>query len=60
MTETEYQILQERLSNKMTNNPYRKSSCNRYETAYKEGILAAKSILSNFMKYERGNNNARA
>lgn len=52
MTESDYKYLQERLSKKSENNPYKYTGCFNYETGYKEGIAAAKSILSEF--YHRG------
>lgn len=48
MTENTYKYLQERLSNKAENNPYKYTACFKYERGYKEGIAAAKSILSEF------------
>ena len=48
MTESDYRYLQERLSKKLENNPYRHTGCFNYETGYKGGISAAKSILSEF------------
>ena len=48
MTESDYKYLQERLSKKSENNPYKHTGCTNYETGYKEGIAAAKSILSEF------------
>lgn len=49
MTESDYKYLQKRLSNKSKNNPYKYTGCN-YETGYKDGIAAAKSILSEFYR----------
>lgn len=46
--ESDYKYLQERLSKKSENNPYKYTGCCNYETGYKEGIAAAKSILSEF------------
>lgn len=51
MTESDYKYLQERLSKKSKNNPYKYTGCFNYETGYKEGIAAAKNILSEF--YQR-------
>lgn len=48
MTESDYKYLQERLSKKSENNPYKHTGCFNYEAGYKEGIAAAKSILSEF------------
>ena len=48
MTPFEYENLQEQLSKKLKNNPYSHTGCTKYETGYKEGILAAKGILSAF------------
>lgn len=48
MTESDYKYLQERLSKKSENNPYKYTGCFNYETGYKEGIAAAKSILFEF------------
>lgn len=48
MTESDYKYLQEQLSKKSRNNPYKHTGCFNYETGYKEGIAAAKSILSEF------------
>lgn len=48
MTKSDYKYLQERLSKKSENNPYKHTGCTNYETGYKEGIAAAKSILSEF------------
>lgn len=48
MTEKSYKYLQERLSNKAENNPYKRTGCTNYEAGYKEGVLAAKSILAEF------------
>lgn len=52
MTESDYKNLQERLSKKSENNPYKYTGCTNYETGYKEGIAVAKSILSEF--YHKG------
>lgn len=46
MTELEYQYIQERLSKKIDNNPYKYTGCSKYETGYKQGIATAKSIVS--------------
>lgn len=48
MTESDYKYLQERLSKKSENNQYKHTGSFNYETGYKEGIAAAKSILSEF------------
>lgn len=48
MKDSEYQALQERLTNKMNNNPYATSCTFNYASGYKEGVLAAKSILSDY------------
>lgn len=54
MKEWEYSHLQNRLSKKLKDNPYSRTGCSKYETGYKEGILAAKSILSDFHKSQEG------
>lgn len=56
MTQFEYEVLQERLTRKIENNPYKRTGCTKYETGYKEGVLAAKSILSDYFKHNGGNN----
>lgn len=48
MTRWQYEDLQEQLSRKMRGNPYGKNGNYKYEEGYKQGILAAKSVLSNF------------
>lgn len=48
MTESDYKYLQERLSKKSENNPHKHTGSFNYEAGYKEGIAAAKSILSEF------------
>lgn len=48
MTKQEYQMLQKRLTNKLCCNPYRPGSSAKYKEGYREGILAAKSILHEF------------
>ncbi len=48
MTRIEYEILQERLTKKMQNNPYGRTGNFKREDGYNEGILAAKSILSDY------------
>lgn len=48
MTRWQYEDLQEQLSRKMRDNPYGKNGNYKYEEGYKQGILAAKSVLSNF------------
>lgn len=50
MTKSDYKDLQEQLSKKSENNPYKNTGCTNYETGYKEGIAAAKSILSEFYR----------
>lgn len=50
MTREEYDTLQERLTKKAENNPYRLNSGYKRESSYKEGILAAKSILHEFYR----------
>lgn len=48
MDRREYEQLQERLSRKMHNNPYSRTGNYKREDGYKEGIMAAKSILSSW------------
>lgn len=48
MEKWQYEMLQEQLSHKMRDNPYGKNGNFKYEEGYKEGILAAKSILASF------------
>lgn len=48
MTEAEYWEIQKRLTKKIENNPYERFGGYRREESYKEGILAAKSILSDY------------
>ena len=48
MTRRQYEDLQEQLSRKMRDNPYGKNGSYKYEEGYKQGILAAKNVLSNF------------
>lgn len=48
MTESDYKYLQERLSKKSENNPHKHTGSFNYEAGYREGIAAAKSILSEF------------
>lgn len=48
MTEREYQMLQKRLTNKLCHGPYHPGSSAKYKEGYREGILAAKSILHEF------------
>ena len=57
MTEAEYWELQKRLTKKIENNPYRRFGGYKREESYKEGILSAKSILSDY--YHRGANRER-
>jgi len=55
MTREEYDALQERLTKKAENNPYRRNSGYKRESCYKEGILAAKSILHEFYQRQAEN-----
>ena len=48
MTNWQYEMLQDLLTRKAENNPYGRSGNFKYEEGYKQGILAAKSILSDF------------
>ena len=48
MTKWQYEMLQDQLTRKAENNPYRRNGCSKYDESYKQGILAAKSILSEF------------
>ena len=53
MTEHEYKMLQKRLTNKLCHNPYRTSgddglTLHNYAECYRDGIMAAKSILHSF------------
>ena len=48
MERDQYEKLQEQLSEKLKNNPYGKNGNFKYKEGYKQGILAAKSILSDF------------
>lgn len=57
MTESDYKYLQERLSKKSENNQYKHTGSFNYEAGYKEGLAAAKSILSEF--YHRKKNNGK-
>ena len=41
-------MLQKRLTNKLCHSPYRPGSSAKYKEGYREGILAAKSILHEF------------
>lgn len=50
MTQEEYDLLQKQLSYKLEHDPYSHSGCFKHASAYKEGILAAKSILSTFFE----------
>lgn len=56
MTAEEYKTLQERLSAKLTNNPYtsHKIQAAKQRQGYEEAILAAKSILHSFYKHQHG------
>ena len=51
MERWEYEALQDALTKKSENNPYGRTGNFKREDGYKEGILAAKSILHSF--YER-------
>lgn len=51
MNKCEYEYLQNRLTKKTNNNPYHLTGCTNYETGYKKGVLAAKSILSDYFKH---------
>ena len=46
MTKQEYEYIQDRLKTKPIDNPYRIIGGNAKKEAYKEGVLACKSILS--------------
>lgn len=48
MERDQYEKLQKQLSEKLKNNPYGKNGNFKYEEGYKQGILVAKSILSDF------------
>lgn len=48
MTEQEYKMLQKRLTNKLCHSPYGPASSSKYKEGYREGILAAKSVLHGF------------
>ena len=52
MDRCEYEYLQKRLSRKMHNNPYGRTGNFKREDGYKEGILVAKSILSEYYHME--------
>lgn len=57
MTKHEYEYLQERLSKKLHSNPYGFSP--KREEGYKDGILAAKSILKSvYREYAEEENNS--
>lgn len=47
-SKSDYKYLQEWLSKRSENNPYKHTGCFNYETDYKEGIAAANSVLSEF------------
>lgn len=47
-SKSDYKYLQEWLSKRSENNPYKHAGCFNYETDYKEGIAAANSVLSEF------------
>lgn len=51
MKKWEYEALQDALTKKSENNPYGRTGNFKREDGYKEGILAAKSILHSF--YQR-------
>ena len=53
MTKWQYEMLQDLLTRKAENNPYGRSGNFKYEEGYKQGILAAKSILSDFYHSSR-------
>lgn len=48
MEKWQYEMLHDQFSRKAENNPYGKNGNFKYEEGYKQGILAAKSILSDF------------
>ena len=48
MKQWEYEALQDALTKKSENNPYGRTGNFKREDGYKEGILAAKSILHSF------------
>lgn len=54
MKQWEYEQLQSELTKKIQNNPYGRTANFKCEDGYKEGILAAKSILHNFYKWKGG------
>lgn len=54
MTQWEYKSLQDALTKKSENNPYRFTGSFKREDGYKEGILDAKSILHSFYKRNYG------
>lgn len=56
MEKWQYEMLQDQLIRKAKDNPYGKNGNYKYEEGYKQGILAAKSILSDFYHryYENG------
>lgn len=54
MTQWEYKSLQDALTKKSENNPYRFTGNFKREDGYKEGILDAKSILHSFYKRNYG------
>lgn len=57
MTKREYEYLQERLSKKLHSKPYGFSP--KREEGYKDGILAAKSILKSvYREYAEEENNS--
>ena len=53
MNQIEYDVLQDRLSSKVENNPYRRTGNSKRASGYKEGILAAKSILHKFYQQQQ-------
>lgn len=55
MHESEYRLLQDELSNKIKHNPYRSKGLAKYEEGYKNGILAAKSILHSYFIFHNKN-----
>lgn len=46
MTKQEYEYIQDRFTKKLYDNIYRNSACYNKDEAYREGVLACKSILS--------------
>lgn len=52
MKQWEYEALQDALTKKSENNPYGRTGNFKREDGYKEGILAAKSILHSFYEWQ--------